>query len=234
MSNKLTNEQADQLLKALVRETAVSDDTINEIADSSQLKWAIQRNIASQTPAEIAPWPPSFNWLRFLGFATPVVATLLVIISIFIFRPTQRTEQAGLQQNDQPQMNVISPATQSAPVAPQIQTSISEDTITKAVPSRTVAKAVASKSVNFVKRTVSDQTTKNVEKVEIRSEFIDLTYAQRPESGHVVRVKVPNSMKVSLGIASSVDKPSDLVDAEVLVGDDGLTHAIRFISGGQK
>jgi hypothetical protein len=34
---------------------------------------------------------------------------------------------------------------------------------------------------------------------------------------------------VQLGLVSTVAKPSELVDAEVLVGDDGLTHAIRFI-----
>jgi hypothetical protein len=36
-------------------------------------------------------------------------------------------------------------------------------------------------------------------------------------------------MMVSLGLVESVKKPNDLVDAEVLVGDDGLTRAIRFI-----
>ena len=34
---------------------------------------------------------------------------------------------------------------------------------------------------------------------------------------------------VSLGLVANVKQPSDLVDAEVLVGDDGLTRAIRFI-----
>jgi hypothetical protein len=36
-------------------------------------------------------------------------------------------------------------------------------------------------------------------------------------------------MMVTLGVVPTVDKPSELVDAEVLVGDDGLTRAIRFI-----
>jgi hypothetical protein len=64
---------------------------------------------------------------------------------------------------------------------------------------------------------------------EIKTEFIALSYARDPESGQIVRVKVPSSMMVSLGLVVSVEKPSDLVDAEVLVGDDGLTRAIRFI-----
>jgi hypothetical protein len=64
---------------------------------------------------------------------------------------------------------------------------------------------------------------------EIKSEFIALAYARSPESGQLIRVKVPSSMMVSLGVVPTVNDPSKLIDAEVLVGDDGLTHAIRFI-----
>ena len=64
---------------------------------------------------------------------------------------------------------------------------------------------------------------------EIKSDFIALSYARNPESGQIVRVKVPSSMMVTLGLVSSVEKPANLVDAEVVVGDDGMTHAIRFI-----
>jgi hypothetical protein len=34
---------------------------------------------------------------------------------------------------------------------------------------------------------------------------------------------------VQLGVVPMVNDPSKLIDAEILVGDDGLTHAIRFI-----
>ena len=64
---------------------------------------------------------------------------------------------------------------------------------------------------------------------DIKSEFIALSYARDPESGQIVRVKVPRSMMVTVGLLASVDKPSTLVDAEVLVGDDVLTRAFRFI-----
>jgi hypothetical protein len=36
-------------------------------------------------------------------------------------------------------------------------------------------------------------------------------------------------MMVSLGVVSQVDKDSSMVSAEVVVGDDGLARAIRFI-----
>jgi hypothetical protein len=64
---------------------------------------------------------------------------------------------------------------------------------------------------------------------EIKTDFIALTYARDPDSGQIVRVRVPSSMMVTLGVVATVKKPTDMVDAELLVGDDGLTRAIRFI-----
>jgi hypothetical protein len=64
---------------------------------------------------------------------------------------------------------------------------------------------------------------------EVKTDFIALSYARDPDSGQIVRVRVPSSMMVSLGLVTSVKQPAELVDAEVLVGDDGLTRAIRFI-----
>ena len=66
-------------------------------------------------------------------------------------------------------------------------------------------------------------------RTEIKTDFIALTYARDPDSGQIVRVRVPSSMMVTLGVVATVKKPTDMVDAEVLVGDDGLTRAIRFI-----
>ncbi|HMT09407.1 MAG TPA: hypothetical protein PKA82_15500 [Pyrinomonadaceae bacterium] len=234
MSKKLTDEQADQLLRSFVQETQVSDDQIDEIADAPQLWWAVQRNIAAEKKAVAAPWPPSFNWLRFLSFATPVAALLLVAFLIFSFRPTQKTDVAGLQQNDVPQSKIVSPDVRSEPAAPQT----TQDVRSNIVATKTASVQVSSSKKAATAQRISTSDRKDpkqqVAAEEVRSDFIALTYAQRPESGQIVRVKVPQSMKVSLGVASSVDKPSDLVDAEVLVGDDGMTHAIRFISSGNQ
>jgi spore germination protein GerM len=67
-------------------------------------------------------------------------------------------------------------------------------------------------------------------KAEIATDFIALSYLPATESGQIVRVKVPRSMLVSLGVTTNVEKPSELVNAEVIVGDDGGTRAIRFLA----
>ena len=64
---------------------------------------------------------------------------------------------------------------------------------------------------------------------ETKSDFIALSYAANSESGQIVRVKVPRSMMVSLGVTTNVEKISELVTAEVIVGEDGSARAIRFV-----
>ena len=64
---------------------------------------------------------------------------------------------------------------------------------------------------------------------ETKTDFIALSYAANTESGQIVRVKVPSAMMVSLGVKANVENGSELVNAEVIIGDDGLARAIRFI-----
>ena len=64
---------------------------------------------------------------------------------------------------------------------------------------------------------------------ETKTDFIALSYAANTDSGQIVRVKVPRSMMVSLGVTTNTEKSSELVTAEVILGDDGAARAIRFV-----
>jgi hypothetical protein len=62
--------------------------------------------------------------------------------------------------------------------------------------------------------------------------FIPLPNAQRldpNEDTNVVRVEVPRSAMLSVGLAVSADRVSELVEADVVLGADGLARAIRFV-----
>ena len=226
MKKQLSDEQIDNLMKVVLKDASLNDADINDIADSPTLWWSIQREINVQKEA-VSPWPPAIR--RWLMVGVPAVAAL-ALLSIFVFRPTgEKTEQAGLQQNvtssviETPSPTVSEPA---VPANPENYKVIAK-TVEKG--NRTI-RASASNRGNDRKIDVSTIAANVVErKSEIKSDFIALTYARSPESGQVVRVKVPSSMMVTLGLVSSVEKPTNLVDAEVVVGDDGMTHAIRFI-----
>jgi hypothetical protein len=65
---------------------------------------------------------------------------------------------------------------------------------------------------------------------EIATEFYPLLDVQPPfERGELVRVVVPAGTMRTVGFPVSEEHVSDLVQADVLVGQEGLARAIRFV-----
>lgn len=228
MKRQLPDEQIDKLMSAIVTDASADDALIDEIVASPALWWNVRREIGQQAEANAAPWPPVNAIRRWLMFAVPALAAAGVIISIFVFRPnTVTTETAGLQQDGPSSATVVSPSNVPEPALPVKITepapgSANVRTAVPARPLRTRAAKPAEPRTNTMAAAAVDKPV-------FKSEFIALTYARNPESGQMVRVKVPSAMMVTLGLVSSVEKPASMVDAEVIVGDDGQTHAIRFI-----
>ena|SRR5688572_29365414 len=66
---------------------------------------------------------------------------------------------------------------------------------------------------------------------EVTTAFFPLTYSNVPApDAHLLRMQVPRSALASFGI-TSFDSPNDsaTVLADVVVGDDGLARAVRFV-----
>lgn len=66
---------------------------------------------------------------------------------------------------------------------------------------------------------------------ELVTEFFPLTYSNVPaRGGYVVRMQVPREALASFGAAAFVsDHPAPTLLADVVVGDDGLARAVRFV-----
>jgi hypothetical protein len=63
-------------------------------------------------------------------------------------------------------------------------------------------------------------------------EFIPLPNAARPapdENANLVRVEVPRSTMIALGYPVAADRGAELVEADVVLGSDGLARAVRFL-----
>ena len=64
------------------------------------------------------------------------------------------------------------------------------------------------------------------------NDFIPLPNAERIEPNedlNLVRVEVPRSVMIALGYAVSEDRASEPVEAEVVLGADGMARAVRFL-----
>jgi hypothetical protein len=66
---------------------------------------------------------------------------------------------------------------------------------------------------------------------ELVTEFFPLTYSNVPaRGGYVVRMQVPRGALASFGAAAfTPDTASPNVLADVVIGDDGLARAVRFV-----
>jgi len=64
------------------------------------------------------------------------------------------------------------------------------------------------------------------------SDFIPLTHlssATAIESGQVIRVKIPLSAFLAFGLPVSPEQADQIVNAEVVIGDDGVKRAVRLV-----
>ena len=67
---------------------------------------------------------------------------------------------------------------------------------------------------------------------EIATDFIPLVQGGRfgqSDGGHLVRVELPRSALVSFGLPVNFERAGGRVKADVLLGDDGIARAIRFV-----
>ncbi len=224
MSQVMNDQELDKLIRQVANDAALDDAAIDEIADSPALWWSVQRDVRKAAPAK-APWPPNL-FRRLLIMGIPVAAA--IIISGGLYVNSLRTASDERARGETPatvQPGDNTTATQP-PIsdAPSITAPIAAATKDPSRPPRAV------RAIGKPRRVTLPQTsTARVPSTAIKSDFVALAYAQDPQSGQLVRVKVPRSMMVSLGVVPTVSDPSKLIDAEVIVGDDGLTHAIRFI-----
>lgn len=66
---------------------------------------------------------------------------------------------------------------------------------------------------------------------EVATEFLALRYSNVPLSnGHVVRMEVPEAAMTSFGLQPFGGGARETVLADVLVGEDGLARAVRFVN----
>src|SRR5262249_4828386 len=67
---------------------------------------------------------------------------------------------------------------------------------------------------------------------EIATDFLqlaDTSGLSRPERLQIIRVQMPRVALASFGLPMSFERATEPVQAELIVGSDGLTRAIRFV-----
>lgn len=233
-SQKPTDEQLDRLIQTVLHSTILTDEEINEIAAAPQLRRQVLNRVADEKARRNKRWFFGWHWQT----ATAGAFLFLFVIGATIwFSKSPQTESAAVPEEkiiSVSQDKFVSPElksetaqsisaslpTENSPMTAQKHSLVKRDSSKTALKSKSLRAAAPRKTVKTV----------GSPKTETATEFIALSYLPASESGQIVRVKVPRSMLVSLGVSTNVERSKELVNAEVIVGDDGAARAIRFLN----
>lgn len=227
MNKYPTDEKIDAMIARVLADAKIAEAETDRIADSPDLWWAIRREISGKAPTAKRPWPPKF-WLL-PGLAASVVMAALLVGFNFVSSPVASSgtgEVAGLESSAE-QIKESAKTVLSDGKPMEISTSRADPERINTPAKRTVTVSTKRSEPLRPTRAVASRGNTTVERV--KSDFIALSLASAPSSGQIVKLRVPRTMMASLGLVDSVPKGNSMVDAEVLMGDDGTTHSIRFI-----
>jgi hypothetical protein len=182
-------------------------------------------------------------------WAVAAAAVILVLLALVVLRLQTATQdhQIPLQQAGQPTPQQQTPHKDEngKPVAPDdvnpsvigkdeksrkpLRNSVKD--VQKLLPHFAAAKLNHSQS-NAKAQTAQNTDTQTAQPEEITTSFISLTQGYSlpmSEGGQVVRVELPRSALASFGLPISAERINERVKADVVVGNDGIARAIRFV-----
>ncbi len=149
------------------------------------------------------------NWL---WWATAMAAVIIVVFSL---RPTPERPLSAAQ------TSATQPVYKAAVVReqpPQIATALTSGSVVKTPTLRSVAKRM----------TPQIQQTP----VEIYTDFFPLEEGDGPieiDRGRVVRVSMPRVSLLRVGLPVNMDRMDDAVQADLVLNEEGIARAVRFV-----
>jgi hypothetical protein len=185
-----------------------------------------------QRAASPASVPARIARQRWLYAAASVAAIALIVTLLALAASRTRDLQQPAQQKavnpssavpDEPRPS--SPQPQTSPASPE-----QRDVAVQATEQRR-RKADRIRSVGRSKRPL-EGLNQSASDAEIATDFIPLmnreTLAQM-DGGQVMRVELPRSALMSFGLPMDMERATERIKADVVVGNDGLARAIRFV-----
>ncbi|MCU0239669.1 MAG: T9SS type A sorting domain-containing protein [Pyrinomonadaceae bacterium] len=233
---KLTDEQLDLVIKNLLKDSALDSETLGEIADSPNILWNIKREINQQQKQR--GWIWDFRWL------VPTFVSMALLIAFGLFWSIDLSKNKLVTEITVPKIEIVEPKTISTEFDKTEIIKTVDSTKTEQVTKKTQTVKVLTKQnqtkIDSVKsnqiKTLATpkaidkvkQSTKITEKQtqEYKTDFISLSYLPTPESGQIVRVKVPRALMISLGVTNNVSK--NPINQIVSIWPNPANHTIHI------
>lgn len=223
-----SDQRLDDVCAELLLAVKVSEDEITATSGSSDLYEGLRLRIADiggrtgrqtsrqTTRTRYERWLNLYAALvdrpRSLALATAAAILLLLAVTVFVLPPAPLSTRQIAQPSTEPIAPKAQPQTQ---VATQV-----ED------------QGLIHPALNQQPRSSRRRGQPASRATEVATDFLPLTFvddSRAQESGHVVRVKVPRSALIAFGVPMNMERAGELITADLVVGDDGLARAIRFV-----
>jgi hypothetical protein len=222
---RLADEQA---LTAGLRKMAASAEEAPPSLEAS-LREAFRATVAAPCePAVAKSDAGSYRWLRWAAAAAAILLVALIALTAARLRngETQDQKKEAQQKEEQPA---------GAPGGVDQKPEYEPHHVAE-VRDRTQSGGAPQSGRRGGRRSSSNKKTRPVEapesSTEIATEFIPLMHGEAmtpSDGGQIVRVEMPRSALVSFGLPMNMERGGGRVKADVVVGNDGLARAIRFV-----
>ncbi len=214
---KLEKKKVDEIGRVVVKAATLPNREIERIVGNEMLFESIRKRIALETSDRKA-----HSWMRPGVKALAACAVLIAIVSAFyVLRPSP--------------VEVVVDRVVAPPEVSPAQRFAEPDKIvdTADLPEPVLidrAERVSTRTTTKVSRPKMPSTTRQGANT---SEFYALSYAGDPNEtergGRIVRVDLPRTVLFAMGVDIPLENEVETVKAELLVGSDGVTRAIRVI-----
>jgi hypothetical protein len=186
---------------------------------------------AFRKPEVVVPLPVAQRHSRY--WLAAVAALLLIVFGVLAVR--LRIEQQRVPQQQQaivepvePKKNIVDVNQKEAP-KPEPVTAVNNEQPRNKPRHRFMNASVVASAGNS--RATKNNVVSN-HATEVATEFMPIGYlnpAALQDGGQIVRVEVSRTTLASFGIPVNMDRYNEKVKADVLLGVDGMAHAIRFV-----
>jgi hypothetical protein len=215
---KLENKRLDEMGKMLVKAGTIPSREIDAIVADPALFEEVRKRIPTTEQAR----PARRHFLRpvTVGFAVAVFAVVATFAIVSL-------RSGGSKEV------VDSKPSQPLPVKEPARKSSQPDQIASSLPpEEPVAKVERTSARNAVVRTPRPKQP-TPQQARFVDDFYAVSYAGDPHEtergGRIVRVDIPRSTLFAMGINVPLENESATVKADLLIGSDGVTRAIRVV-----
>lgn len=235
-TSRQTDEKLENIGRELLAAGALRESEIDRIAARDDLFAGVLAKVKS---AQNAPVAEPFNFARFvrrheLGIGASVAAVLCVgVLGLYLLQKPPAVAATGNHvpavQTGPARPAAVAPASNASAIAPNDAQYGAEDREVDEPIAPTPERAIYRQPRNAAQPRPQTASAR----AEAEKEFYPVTYtgdgAETVRGGRVIRVDLSRSTLFAMGMNVPLENESPTVKADLLIGPDGVTRAIRLV-----